>query len=197
MFGNSRKKDTMNKFERIHAAISGQALDRWAYALWRHFPGEDRPPQGFAEAHVRFNRTYEPDILKLSPHGHYCTVDWGCEPGPTNSVYGSTTAISFPIKVPADFENLEEIDPLDGEFGLQVEGVRRVAKLLHGDVPLLMTVFSPLMVAGELDPAIIKHVNEAESQVETGVKTISDVMTCFAHAVLDAGADGLFIASQH
>jgi hypothetical protein len=35
-------QETMNKFDRLRATFSGDPLDRWAYALWKHFPGNDR-----------------------------------------------------------------------------------------------------------------------------------------------------------
>ncbi len=187
----------MDKFDRLMTTFSGGSLDRWAYALWKHFPGDDRTPQGFADAHVRFQRNYDSDVLKLTPHGSFCTVDWGCEVGPVHPIYGSPSVLNSPIKNASDFELIEELDPMDGEFGLQLEGVRKVSNILSGNVPLMMTVFSPFMVASQLDPNILNHVYEAPSQIEEGLKVITRVMTEFGHTVLDAGTNGLFIASQH
>ncbi len=190
-------QETMNKFDRLKATFSGDPLDRWAYALWKHFPGDDRTPQGFADAHVEFQGMYDPDVLKLTPHGSYCMVDWGCEVGPVHPIYGSTTVVNSPIKNVSDFEVIEEVDPTDGEFGLQVEGVRKVSKILSGQVPLMMTIFSPFMVASQLDPNIQEHVYDSPSQIEGGLKVITRVMTEFGRAVLDADANGLFVASLH
>jgi len=190
-------QETMNKFDRLKATFSGDPLDRWAYALWKHFPGNDRTPQGFADAHLEFQRMFDPDVLKLTPHGSYCTVDWGCDIGPVHPVNGSTTVVNSPIKDASDFEKLEEIDPMNGEFGLQLEGVKRVVESLGGQVPLMMTTFSPFMVASLLDPNILYHINEDPVQIENGLKVITKVMTEFGKIVLDAGADGLFVASLH
>ncbi|MFX1301562.1 MAG: uroporphyrinogen decarboxylase family protein, partial [Promethearchaeota archaeon] len=138
-----------------------------------------------------------PDVLKLTPHGSYCTVDWGCEVGPIHPIYGSPSVLNSPFQKASDFEVIEEVDPTDGEFGRQLEGVRMVSKILSGNVPLMMTVFSPFMVASQLDPNIVNHVYEAPSQIEEGLKVITRVMTEFGHAVLDAGTNGLFVASLH
>ncbi|MFX1521056.1 MAG: uroporphyrinogen decarboxylase family protein [Promethearchaeota archaeon] len=187
----------MDKFDRLMTTFSGGSLDRWAYALWKHFPGDDRTPQGFADAHVRFQKTYDSDVLKLTPHGSFCTVDWGCGIGPVHPVNGSTTVVDSPIKDASDFEKLEEVDPMNGEFGLQLEGVRRVVKSLGGQVPLMMTIFSPFMVGSLLDSNILYHVKEDPFQIENGLKVITKVITEFGRTVLDVGADGLFVASLH
>jgi uroporphyrinogen decarboxylase len=86
---------------------------------------------------------------------------------------------------------------MSGEFGLQIEGVKEVVKVLGDYVPLMMTIFSPFMVASQLDPNILNDVNEAPEQIEEGLKVITRVMTEFGHAVLDTGTDGLFVASLH
>ncbi len=189
--------DDMDKYDRLMATFLGDSLDRWAYALWKHFPGDDRTPQGFADAHVRFQRTYDSDVLKLTPHSNFCVVDWGCTIGPIHPIYGSTSVLNSPIKSASDFEVIEEVDPTDGEFGLQLEGVRKVSKKLSGNVPLMMTVFSPFMIASQLDSNILNHVNVASSHIKEGIEVITKVLTEFGRAVLDAGANGLFIASLH
>ena len=187
----------MNRFDRINAMLTNEPLDRWVYSLWKHFPGIDRTPKGFASAHINFQRHYDSDLLKLSPHGAYCRIDWGCEVGATHPVHGYPQAISFPISTPLDFEALEELDPLDGEFGKQVDGVKRVVKKLLDQVPMMMTIFSPFMVASELDPHLLDHLSTDPTSVEAGLKIITQVMIEFSHAILDLGVTGLFIASQH
>lgn len=61
----------------------------------------------------------------------------------------------------------------------------------------MMTIFSPFMVASQLDPNIQEHVYDSPSQIEGGLKVITRVMTEFGRAVLDADANGLFVASLH
>jgi uroporphyrinogen decarboxylase len=34
----------MDKRERLHATLRGEAVDRVAVALWRHFPVDDQRP---------------------------------------------------------------------------------------------------------------------------------------------------------
>jgi uroporphyrinogen decarboxylase len=187
----------MDKFDRLMATFSGGYLDRWAYALWKHFPGDDRTPQGFADAHVKFQRMYDSDVLKLTPHSSFCTVDWGCDIGPIHPVYGSTSVLNSPFESVSEFEAIEEVDPTDGEFGLQLNGVQKVSQILSENIPLMMTVFSPFMVASQLDSNILEHIFEAPSQIGDGLEVITKVITEFGRAVLDTGANGLFIASLH
>ena len=45
---------------RLETCLSGAQPDRVPVALWRHFPGQDRTPKGFAEAHLAFFQRYQP-----------------------------------------------------------------------------------------------------------------------------------------
>ncbi|MHA1713143.1 MAG: uroporphyrinogen decarboxylase family protein, partial [Candidatus Ranarchaeia archaeon] len=187
----------MEHFSRFFAAIAGNPIDRWAYALWRHFPKYDRTPEGFSDAHIRFYRQYDPDVLKLSPHGRYCIVDWGGEIGPVNPVSGSPSTKYYPLRSAEDYETLKELDPSTGEFGRQLKGVRMIAKELEDQVPLMMTVFSPFMVASKLDADIHSRIQESPEEVHRGLDVITRVMINFGRAVIDEGSHGLFVASQH
>ena len=71
--------DSMNKRERLEATVAGEAVDRPAVALWRHFPGDDQRAADLAAAHVWWQQTYDFDLLKVTPASSYCTQDWGVD----------------------------------------------------------------------------------------------------------------------
>jgi uroporphyrinogen decarboxylase len=62
---------------------------------------------------------------------------------------------------------------------------------------MVMTVFSPLTLAYKLaGESLVYHLRTEPDAVHVGLRTLTAVTTAFVHAALDAGADGLFFASQ-
>ncbi|MEN9563116.1 MAG: hypothetical protein RIR73_1360, partial [Chloroflexota bacterium] len=49
--------------ERIQACLNGERTDRTPIALWRHFPEEDQNPETLAAATIKFQQTYDFDIV--------------------------------------------------------------------------------------------------------------------------------------
>ena len=67
----------MTRRERLEATIRGEAVDRPAVALWRHFPGDDQRAGDLARAHLAFQARYDFDLMKVSPSSSYCLEDGG------------------------------------------------------------------------------------------------------------------------
>ena len=65
--------------ERLEACLSGKLSDRPPVALWRHFPVDDQSPENLAEAHLAFQRTYDFDLVKVTPASSFCLKDWGAD----------------------------------------------------------------------------------------------------------------------
>jgi uroporphyrinogen decarboxylase len=62
---------------------------------------------------------------------------------------------------------------------------------------MVMTIYSPLTLAHKLaGDGLVGHLQTAPDAVHVGLRVLTAVTTAFAHAALDAGADGLFFASQ-
>ena len=64
----------MEHLERIRAAINRRPVDRVPYALWRHFPDEDRDPLRLAEATLQYQKRYRSDFIKLTFTGGYAVA---------------------------------------------------------------------------------------------------------------------------
>jgi uroporphyrinogen-III decarboxylase len=75
--------------------------------------------------------------------------------------------------------------------------MRLINREVEGRVPTMMTVFSPFMVASQLDKNVILHYRRDPELVGEQFKIIITAMTDFAKASLEAGADGIFLATQH
>ncbi|MFX1511335.1 MAG: uroporphyrinogen decarboxylase family protein [Promethearchaeota archaeon] len=188
---------SIDKFELIRKVMTGHVPERTPIALWRHFPHQDRTPEGLAKAHVDFFKNVNPDLLKISPHSRYMALDWGCEPAGYDSISGSLQCRSCAIQSSEDWEEIEALDASEGEIGKQIKGVTKITEILEDQVPSMMTVFSPTMVASKLDPKIIDHIRNFPERVHEGLKEVLVTVADYASAVLDAGSTGLFLATQH
>ena len=185
----------MNKNERIQAALHNEAVDQIPLALWRHFHQEDRDPATLSQATVAFAKRYELDLVKLTPSGLYAVEDWGA-----NIVYPDTVSdppylASPAVTRPNDWRTSRQHSAVALERELQT--IRLTRQQLGTDWPMVMTVFSPLTLAYKLaGEQLTNHLRTDPEAVHVGLRSLTSVNAAFAHAALDAGADGLFFASQ-
>jgi uroporphyrinogen decarboxylase len=188
----------MSKFELIKNTFLGNLGEQIPISLWKHHPRLDRTPTGLANAEIDFHKKIDQDLLKISFFGHYPCIDFGCTAEYDGAITGSTTTISYPIKDSTGWETLEPVDVNAGEFGNQVKAVELIQKYAHGRVPTMATIFDPPMVADRLcNRELSRYADEHPDILTSALDLITDVMIDFARATLEAGADGLFIASQH
>jgi len=188
----------MNKFDLIKETFLGNLQERIPFSVWKHHPEIDRKPEGLAEAEIEFHKKLDHDLLKISFFGHYPCIDFGCTAEYDGEITGSTSATSFPIHDTSGWEILEPVDVNTGEFGNQIRAVELIKEYAHGKVPTMATIFDAPMIADRLcGRELVKYLDESPEIVDSALDLITDVMIDFARAALDAGADGLFIASQH
>jgi uroporphyrinogen decarboxylase len=187
----------MEKLEILLDTLKGQNTEHTLFSLWKHFPYDDRDPKKLAETHVKFYNQHGFDLMKISPHGRYPVVDFGCKVDEEyDTITGSTRCKECTIKSLQDWENLEPVDTSEGEFGNQLLTVKYIHKELE-ILPKMMTVFSPLMVASKMDTNLVKNLREKPDIMIEALHILQEVMLEFALSSLDEGAEGIFLASQH
>jgi uroporphyrinogen decarboxylase len=187
----------MTPRERIAAAIAGKAVDRPPMSLWQHFPERDQTPEDLTAATMAWQNRYHFDFVKYMPPGDYATIDWGLRSRYTGSTSGTRTATDIPITDPGDWKSLKPIDVSQGFNGMIVEAVRQTRKALNPDMPLLQTIFSPLTIAMKLSGGrAIEHLRAHPVLMHQALSVIRDVTSDMAAASFEAGADGMFFASQ-
>ena len=185
----------MEKWERIQAALGGESMDRVPLALWRHFHRKDRDPATLAQVSAGFARSYDLDLVKLTPSGLYGVEDWGAE-----IVYPNTETdppyLAHPaVATPEGWRSLRQYGTAATDR--ELEAIRLTRLELGPDWPMVMTIFSPLTLAYKLaGEPLADHLHTDPDAVHVGLRTLSAVTAAFAHAALNAGADGLFFASQ-
>jgi len=185
--------------ERIQACLNNELLDRPPVALWRHFPVDDQDPRLLAEATLLFQRSYDFDLVKVTPASSFCVKDWGVEDEWTGETEGTRHYTKRAIHDPRDWENLSTLEPTAAHLAGQLDCLRFIREELGPDTPLLQTIFSPLAQAKNLagNDVLAAHVRLYPEAVMKGLATIADTTRRFVEAWLDTGIDGVFYAIQH
>jgi uroporphyrinogen decarboxylase len=187
----------MDKLELLLQTFKGQNDTGPLFSLWKHFPNIDRDPYANAEIHVEFYNKHKFDLMKISPHGRFPVVDYGCIVADGyDPITGSTSCERCCISTVDDWETIESVDSGEGELGKQLKVVELISKDLES-LPKMMTLFSPLMVASKMDPNLTSNIQKKPDLIKESLFTITDDIVEFAKASVDAGAEGIFLASQH
>jgi uroporphyrinogen decarboxylase len=190
----------MSKWERVEAALHGGEVDRVPISLWKHYHLQDRAPGRLAEVTLALHRQFDTDLIKLTPSGLYPIQDWGV------TVRFGTDDDSSPLIVQAvvgsadEWETLPRLDVSAGALRRELEMIHQVAAALDGTAPFMMTIFSPLTIAyklrGDKVERAIEDLRQSPRQLHAGLAVICDVVRDYAAACLEAGASGIFFATQ-
>ena len=187
----------MTKRERVLSAARRGPVDRPPVSFWRHVPDVDHTAAGLAEAMLAFQRKWDLDFVKVMSSGVYCVEDWGCRVAYQGSPNGAKQCTEHGVRERKDWARVRPLDEGAGALGRELEAVRLVARGRADDAPILHTLFSPLTVARKLaGDRMVADLRAEPAAVEPALDAIADTMARHARAALDAGADGLFFATQ-
>jgi uroporphyrinogen decarboxylase len=192
----------MSKWERVEAALHGADVDRVPISLWKHYHLQDRAPGQLAEVTLALYRQFDFDLIKLTPSGLYPIQDWGA------TIQFGTHDDFLPLAVhpvitSADqWATLPRLDVNKGALRRELDMIRHVANGLDGSAPFMMTIFSPLNIAFKLcgdkisGVRVVDYIRQAPQQLHAGLAIIADAVRHYAAASLEAGASGVFFATQ-
>jgi uroporphyrinogen decarboxylase len=168
-------------------------------ALWRHFPVDDQDPRSLAEATLQFQRTYDFDLVKVTPASSFCVKDWGVDDQWLGHTEGTRQYTKRIIHEPGDWEQLPVLEATAPHLAAQLDCLRYIRAELGADTPLLQTVFSPLAQAKNLagNDMLLAHLRLYPEAVMKGLSVIAETTRRFVEACLDTGIDGVFYAIQH
>lgn len=174
----------MNKRERVLAAFQNQQADYVPGCFWRHFSLEMNRGEDIVEAHLKFYRDTDNDLLKISCDGFF---GW-----PAKQLQGLTDV--------SQLYELEHIAP-DHEFIRgQVERAKAIVDRVKGECVTLYTLFCPMaifrlqvgwdmmMECFDKDPKAVLHACDVIAEDENRL----------IHALItEAGVDGIFYSVQN
>lgn len=186
--------------DRLQACLADDsALDRPPVALWRHFPVDDQSPERLAAAALHFQRTYDFDLVKVTPASSFCLRDWGAQDAWEGNPEGTRRYTKYVIEKPQDWERLPALDPSAPHLSGQLACLRLLRHELGPDVPTLQTIFSPLAQAKNLagGERLIVHLRQNPEAVLKGLQTITETTRRFVAAAVETGIAGVFYAIQH
>jgi uroporphyrinogen decarboxylase len=187
----------MTKRERILATLGRKPVDRLPVAFWRHVPDVDHTARGLADAMLAFQRRWDLDLIKVMSSGVYCVEDWGCRVAYQGSPNGAKTCTRHAVRQVSDWEKLKPLDPGRGALGRELEALRLILKGRSDDVPVLHTVFTPLTIARKLaGERLAGDLRDSPAAVMGALDVITETVVRYAAAVAQAGAEGIFYASQ-
>ena len=191
---------SLSKIEILKALQNGETLEPTPFAVWRHFPVDDLYADKLAEKQLEYLEKFDSVVMKVSPNGRYCVVDWGCEIAfDENKMSGSAYCTNYRIKTIDDWSTLEVLDVNQGMFGEQLQALKLINKGMKIQTPFVETVFNPLMVAAKMVETrglFMQSLRENPKGFHDGMKTINKVMTEFSKASIENGAAGVFLATQ-
>ncbi len=166
----------MNKRERLERTITGEPTDRSPVIAWRHFPGDDQRSLDFAGAVLHFQQTYDWDAAFITPANGYMVTDYGAGDEWTGSADGQRVFQKRAIQRTLDWTALRPLDPARGSFGRVAEAIRVVHDSLGESVPLLVTVYAPLVQAADLSGqlTLTRHLRTQAERVHTGLNTFAE-----------------------
>ncbi|MCF6278384.1 MAG: hypothetical protein L3J16_06520 [Anaerolineales bacterium] len=188
--------------ELLKAALGGEKTFRPPIALWRHFPVDDQSAEWLAAATIHYQRTYDFDLVKVTPSSSYCLQDWGATDAWEGNPEGTRRYTQRVIQQPQDWEKLPLLTPSATHLARQLACLRLIRAELGPETPLVQTIFSPLAQAKNLvgGDRLIVHIRKYPEAVQKGLATIAETTRRFVKAMLaDKGIaiDGIFYAVQH
>ena len=188
----------MTKRERVLAAVARQPVDRPPVAFWRHVPDVDHTAEGLAAAMLDFHRRWDLDLIKVMSSGVYCVEDWGCTVAYQGSPNGAKQCTEHAVKTRGDWARIRSLDPGAGALGRELDAIRRIRKGRTDDAPILHTAFSPLTIARKLagGERLREDMASAPAAVQAALEAITETTARHMQAALEAGADGIFFATQ-
>lgn len=192
-----------SKRKRLEATINGQRPDRPPVALWRHWPGDDQQADALAAAHLKWQKDYDWDLIKVSPASSYCLVDWGVQDSWEGAAEGTRSYLKRRISQPEDWEKLPVLDPGKKMLATQIETLRLVGKSLSASTddspPFIATIFSPLAQAKNLagQQKMLSHMRSNPDSFRRGLETIMKSTIAYIEEAKKTGISGIFYAIQH
>ena len=190
----------MTSRDRVMAALRGEPLDRVPLAFWLHNFATENTAAGLAAETLRLHATFAWDFLKPQSRAQCFAEMWGLTYAPSGERATPYTVTREPLTSGADVGRLPPVDPRGGALGEQLEALRTIRARVGPDVPIIWTIFSPLMVLPFLvrggKPQALALLRSDGDVVTRGLGAIAETLTAYARACLDAGADGLFYATN-
>jgi len=189
----------VNQRERVMAAVAGQPVDRVPFSLWLHDFSREHSANALAQETIRLFERYDWDFLKPQSRAYCFTELWGQQVTRPDTSSTWPVVTRYALHAAEDIARLPDVDPSAGALDEQLTAYQQVKAHVGPNVPVVATIFSPLMVAGYLveDGAaqMRRLMVQAPDTLERGLAVIASVLRQHVKRCMDAGIDGIFFAT--
>lgn len=160
---------------------------------------DDQSAENLAVATINFQRTFDFDLVKVTPASSFCIKDWGAQDQWHGATEGTREYTHRVIQTPEDWDKITILDPNEGQLGEQLKCLRMITSELGSDVPVIQTIFNPLSQAKNLvgKETLLVHLRQFPDAVHTGLKIIAESTQRFIEDAKETGIAGIFFAVQH
>jgi uroporphyrinogen decarboxylase len=188
----------MTHRERLEATLAGKPVDRPAVSIWRHFYDLEQTLDGLVEAMLGFQRRFDWDFMKVNPRACYHVQDWGNRYDFSPAPKDGPELVEHQVKGPDDWSKLPVLNPTEGVLGEHMVALGEIRGQLDADVPMIMTVFTPLSLADELagKKGLDEHLAQP-AKLKAGLERITETYEVFVDLCFAAGVDGIFFATTY
>ncbi len=184
--------------ERMEMIFSGEKPDRYAASFWRHFFHKEHYAEGTAEAMLDFQKRFDWDFMKINPRADYHIEGWGFKQQYSHDEFRKHVKTDFPVESLDDWRNIEPLPLSSPALAEHLKAVSLIRKGLPRDFPIMMTVFTPLAIAGRMVEdrnMLADHIHEHPDKVLPAIEAITQTFEQFVVELRNAGADGIFYAT--
>jgi uroporphyrinogen decarboxylase len=188
----------MTHRERVTAAIRGESPDRRPLTFWRHFFHKEHNAEGTVEAMAAWQKRFDWDLMKINPRADYHVQDWGVTLEYSHKEFEKHRKNSFPVQSIDDWKKIEPLPLSAPSLAEHLVVVSDLRRQFGKDLPILMTVFTPLSIAGRLVPnetLLRDQLREDAGKVRPALDAITETFVRFVRELRVAGADGVFFAT--
>jgi uroporphyrinogen decarboxylase len=192
----------MTKRERVEAAVAGKKADHVPVSAWCHFFDKEFAMPSHVQSMLDFQEYYDWDYMKIHPRFSYHTECWGNEFTQSGKPGDWPVCKKYAVHEAEDWKKLPVLNPREGVLGDILKAVEAIRKGVKEDLPIIMTVFSPLMIANSLSGSHAKakdwkkfYDNDRDS-LAIGLETIAETFRLFVEELKKIGIDGLYYATK-
>ncbi len=191
-------RDKLSHRERILTICRGDQPDRYAASFWRHFYHLESTAEGTAEAMLNWQRLFDWDFMKINPRADYHIEDWGLKQSYSRDEFTKHVKTSYPIRKPEDWIKINPLPMTAPSLAEHLKVVTLIRKRSDRELPILMTVFTPLAIAGRMvqdNQMLADHMRAHPELIHSALRAIAQTFQAFVAELRNAGADGIFFAT--
>lgn len=189
----------MNKRARVMAAIGGDTVDRVPVSFWLHNFASEHSAQALTDETMRLYKAFDWDFLKPQSRETCFAEMWGLEIEPSTQQKVRFNVSRHPLRGARELGTLRPADASQGALAEQLRALLAIRAAVGADVPIVATIFAPLMVAPFLLPGgrdeVLRLMREDPAALDHGLAAIGATLADYARNCVAAGIDGIFYAT--